>query len=44
MKYFSLKVVCEDYDAIKHGQTYVVGKHMLQDAAAAVCVVPSSQR
>ncbi len=25
MKYFSLKVVCEDYDAIRHDQTYVVG-------------------
>lgn len=24
-KYFSLKVVCEDQDAIQHGQTYVVG-------------------
>jgi len=25
MQYFSLKVICEDYDAIKPDQTYVVG-------------------
>lgn len=25
MKYFSLKVICEDHGAIKHGQAYVVG-------------------
>ena len=25
MQYFSLKVVCEDYDAIRSDQTYVVG-------------------
>lgn len=29
MKYFSLKVVCEDQDAIRHGQAYVVGTFML---------------
>ena len=29
MKYFSLKVICEDHDAIKHGQAYVVGTIML---------------
>lgn len=27
-KYFSLEVICEDRDAIKHGQTYVVGMVM----------------
>ena len=31
MKYFSLKVICEDHDAIKQGQAYVVGKIMLCD-------------
>ena len=43
MKYFSLKVICEDYDAIKHGQTYVVGKHMLQSATAGACILQSFQ-
>lgn len=25
MQYFSLKVICEDHDAIRSDQTYVVG-------------------
>ena len=29
IKYFNFKLICEDRDAIKHGQTYVVGKFVL---------------
>lgn len=41
MKYFSLKVICEDHDAIKHGQAYVVGKtdHTVCCAEAVVLLI-----
>lgn len=38
MKYFSLKVICEDHDAIKHGQAYVVGKTVPVFCAEAMAV------